>query len=277
MARRHTALSQKNILSMSAGECHVLKKWQLSGCTSIYFPIKLRRKQLPGLLCAKICCSSVKQHITRFPGCYKQDQQQGEVSQNARLEGQAVGPALSARLTRQRLPLCGKGRGLWQSRTTSQFIRTKHCYSAGISPRAALHTVGEYPEIATSCWLPQAEAVFGWASLYTGLGSLLALRHPLLSREGARGYRELWPDPVTPMVWCQSWLQVPDEALTFLQGLEDTSKDALNARLCCVVSIVLGRLGLLGSFPSSLPFPWFTCPLVGLTSPSSSSLLTGEK
>lgn len=67
------------------------------------------------------------------------------------------------------------------------------------------------------------------------------------------------------------------EAPTFLQGLEDTSKDALNARLCCVVSIVLGRLGLLGSFPSSLPFPCVTCPLVGLTSPSSSSLLTGEK
>lgn len=70
---------------------------------------------------------------------------------------------------------------------------------------------------------------------------------------------------------------VSGEAPTFLQGLEDTSKDALNARLCCVVSIVLGRLGLLGSFPSSLPFPWVTWPLVGLTSPSSSSLLTGEK
>lgn len=70
---------------------------------------------------------------------------------------------------------------------------------------------------------------------------------------------------------------VPGEAPTFLQGLEDTSKDALNARLCCVVSIVLGRLGLLGSFPSSLPFPWVTWPLVGLTSPSSSSLLTGGK
>lgn len=73
------------------------------------------------------------------------------------------------------------------------------------------------------------------------------------------------------------WPGVPGEAPTFLQGLEDTSKDALNARLCCVVSIVLGRLGLLGSFPSSLPFPWVTWPLVGLTSPSSSSLLTGEK
>lgn len=78
------------------------------------------------------------------------------------------------------------------------------------------------------------------------------------------------------VAWYQGWLG-PSEAPTFLQGLEDTSKDALNARLCCVVSIVLGRLGLLGSFPSSLPFPWVTWPLVGLTSPSSSSLLTGEK
>lgn len=90
----------------------------------------------------------------------------------------------------------------------------------------------------------------------------------LLSQEGA--------GLSAAVAGCQGWL-VPAEAPTFLQGLEDTSKDALNARLCCVVSIVLGRLGLLGSFPSSLPFPWVTWPLVGLTSPSSSSLLTGEK
>ena len=30
---------------------------------------------------------------------------------------------------------------------------------------------------------------------------------------------------------------------TFRQGLDDTSNDALNARLCCVVKIVLGLLG----------------------------------
>lgn len=99
----------------------------------------------------------------------------------------------------------------------------------------------------------------------------------MLAWEGAGAYVDLWPNPVTITAWCQNLLVVPDDAPTFLQGLEDTSKDALNARLCCVVSIVLGRLGLLGSFPSSLPFPWVTCPLVGLTSPSSSSLLTGEK
>lgn len=158
------------------------------------------------------------------------------------------------------------------------FVRTKYCCSAGIRHEAALHTVGEYPEITMSwlvlsCWWLQAEMVSGWASPYAGLVSVFTPRRLLLYREGAGGYLTRSP----PVACCQSWLQVPDEAPTFLQGLEDTSKDALNARLCCVVSIVLGRLGLLGSFPSSLPFPWVTCPLVGLTSPSSSSLLTGEK
>lgn len=42
---------------------------------------------------------------------------------------------------------------------------------------------------------------------------------------------------------------------TFLQGLEETSKDALNALRCCVVRMVRGRLGRLWSFPSSAPFP----------------------
>ena len=34
-----------------------------------------------------------------------------------------------------------------------------------------------------------------------------------------------------------------DRIHTFLQGLDDTSNEALNALLCCVVRIVLGLLG----------------------------------
>lgn len=67
------------------------------------------------------------------------------------------------------------------------------------------------------------------------------------------------------------------EPLTFRQGLEETSKDALKALRCCVVRMVRGRLGLLGSFPSSpLPLLWLPCPLAGFMSPSSSSLFTVE-
>lgn len=45
--------------------------------------------------------------------------------------------------------------------------------------------------------------------------------------------------------------------LTFRQGLEETSKEALKALRCCVVRMVRGRLGLRGSFPSSpLPLLW---------------------
>lgn len=64
--------------------------------------------------------------------------------------------------------------------------------------------------------------------------------------------------------------------LTFLQGFEDTSKEALKARLCWVVRMVRGLLGLLGSFPSS-PFPWPPMPFSGLMSNSSSSLFSAER
>lgn len=63
---------------------------------------------------------------------------------------------------------------------------------------------------------------------------------------------------------------------TFLQGFEDTSKEALKARLCWVVRMVRGLLGLLGSFPSS-PFPWLPMPFSGLMSNSSSSLFSAER
>lgn len=58
---------------------------------------------------------------------------------------------------------------------------------------------------------------------------------------------------------------------TFLHGLEDTSNEALNALLCWVVKMVLGRLGRLWSLPSSAaPFP---APCADLQRLSSSSLL----
>lgn len=57
--------------------------------------------------------------------------------------------------------------------------------------------------------------------------------------------------------------------LTFRQGLEDTSKEALKARRCCVVSMVRGRFDRLCSLPSSPPFP-----AKELLPPSSSSLFT---
>lgn len=62
---------------------------------------------------------------------------------------------------------------------------------------------------------------------------------------------------------------------TFLQGFEDTSNEALKARLCWVVRMVRGLLGLLGSFPSS-PFPWPPMPFSGLMSSSSSSLFSAN-
>lgn len=65
-------------------------------------------------------------------------------------------------------------------------------------------------------------------------------------------------------------------SLTFLQGFEDTSKEALKARLCWVVRMVRGLLGLLGSFPSS-PFPWPPMLFSGLMSNSSSSLFSAER
>lgn len=63
--------------------------------------------------------------------------------------------------------------------------------------------------------------------------------------------------------------------LTFLQGFDDTSKEALKARLCCVVRMVLGRLGLLESLLSS-PFPWLM-PFSCLMSSSSSSLFSADR
>lgn len=66
------------------------------------------------------------------------------------------------------------------------------------------------------------------------------------------------------------------QCLTFRQGLEDTSNEALKARLCCVVRMVRGRLGLLGSFASS-PLPGPPEHFSGLISSSSSSLFSGER
>lgn len=57
---------------------------------------------------------------------------------------------------------------------------------------------------------------------------------------------------------------------TFLQGLEETSNEALNARRCCVVRMVRGRLERLWSLLSSLPLP---CEWL----PSSSSLFTATE
>ncbi len=58
--------------------------------------------------------------------------------------------------------------------------------------------------------------------------------------------------------------------LTFRQGLEDTSKEALKARRCCVVRMVRGLFDLLWSFPSPAFPPTETPP------PSSSSLFTAK-
>lgn len=67
---------------------------------------------------------------------------------------------------------------------------------------------------------------------------------------------------------------LPAPSGTFLHGLDDTSNEALNALLCWVVRMVLGRLGRLWSLPSSaapLPAPW-----ADLQRLSSSSLLPGR-
>lgn len=72
--------------------------------------------------------------------------------------------------------------------------------------------------------------------------------------------------PISRLCW---------SSLTFLQGFEDTSKEALKARLCCVVRMVLGRLGLLESLLSS-PFPW-PMPFSCLMSNSSSSLFSADR
>lgn len=72
------------------------------------------------------------------------------------------------------------------------------------------------------------------------------------------------------------WLgpRPPRPPLTFRQGLEETSKEALSSSLRCEDGP--GR-GLLGSFlPSPLPLLWLPCPFGRLLfmSPSSSSLFT---
>ena len=74
----------------------------------------------------------------------------------------------------------------------------------------------------------------------------------------------------------RSWfLLLTSSPYTFLQGLEDTSNEALNALLCWVVRMVLGRLGRLWSLPSSdAPFP---APWADLQRLSSSSLLPKMK
>lgn len=83
-----------------------------------------------------------------------------------------------------------------------------------------------------------------------------ALRHP----RGKWAHREVGPAPL---------LLLPSR--TFLHGLDDTSNEALNALLCWVVRMVLGRLGRLWSLPSSAaPFP---APCADLQRLSSSSLL----
>lgn len=67
-------------------------------------------------------------------------------------------------------------------------------------------------------------------------------------------------------------LQGVYRSLTFRHGLDDTSKDALNARRCCVVKMVRGLLDLLCSLLSSPAFP----PME-LLPPSSSSLFTAQQ
>lgn len=88
------------------------------------------------------------------------------------------------------------------------------------------------------------------------------------------------PLPQGPISTCQvctqrrGALSAPRPSSTFLHGLDDTSNEALNALLCWVVRMVLGRLGRLWSLPSSaapLPAPW-----ADLQRLSSSSLLPGE-
>lgn len=91
-------------------------------------------------------------------------------------------------------------------------------------------------------------------------------RHPYLrgpSIPAKRAPREADQPPSAPLPSC-----------TFLHGLDDTSNEALNALLCWVVRMVLGRLGRLWSLPSSaapLPAPW-----ADLQRLSSSSLLPGR-
>lgn len=74
------------------------------------------------------------------------------------------------------------------------------------------------------------------------------------------------------MAPCSVQVHIVDRLLTFRQGLEDTSKDALKARRCCVVKMVRGRLDLLCSLLSSPAFP----PME-LLPPSSSSLFTAQE
>lgn len=83
-------------------------------------------------------------------------------------------------------------------------------------------------------------------------------RHP---RGGQGAHRQVEPRALSSF----------HPSCTFLHGLEDTSNEALNALLCWVVKMVLGRLGRLWSLPSSaLPFP---VPWADLQILSSSSLL----
>lgn len=86
--------------------------------------------------------------------------------------------------------------------------------------------------------------------------------------------RSKWKKIKIPL--CRGSFSVLHLRLTFLQGLEETSKEALKARLCWVVRMVRGLLGLLGSFPSS-PLPWLPIPFSGLMSSSSSSLFSAGK
>lgn len=89
-----------------------------------------------------------------------------------------------------------------------------------------------------------------------------APHHPLTSQGSPAAHR-----------WRHLALFSP--SYTFLQGLEDTSNEALNALLCWVVKMVLGRLGRLWSLPSSdVPFP---APWADLQRLSSSSLFPKKK
>lgn len=115
----------------------------------------------------------------------------------------------------------------------------------------------------------RGQLCFGWkvpGSTCTGfvrttLPTILTPKCLLRSQRGPGALREVGTGALPSCLY----------SYTFLHGLEETSKEALNALLCWVVRMVLGRLGRLWSLPSSVaPFP---VPWADLQRLSSSSLL----
>lgn len=94
-----------------------------------------------------------------------------------------------------------------------------------------------------------------------------------LCQQGIQNTPEfVFPKDQTDVIFTQleaQWIKCP----TFLQGLEDTSKEALKALLCWVLRMVRGRLGRRGSLLSPLPLP-AEGHFSDFTSTSSSSLFS---